>query len=94
MIESASYYEQRSGGLGDRFLKAIEATEDLIRRFPGIGSPLGGDIRILRVKKFPFGIVYKEYSDHLFVFSVAHFSRPPGFWKNRLSQENRVEEED
>ena len=34
LIESARFYDQRSLGLGDEFLSAVEAVQELIRSQP------------------------------------------------------------
>jgi toxin ParE1/3/4 len=84
LIDSALYYENRHTGLGDRFLTAVDNSLKLVREHPGLGAPSDRGARILRVKKFPFGIVYKEYDEHIFVVAIAHFSRKPGFWHRRM----------
>jgi hypothetical protein len=70
--------------LGERFLKAVEATEMVVRRHPQWGMPFEAGTRKLRVKKFPYTVIYKEYPEFIKVFAVAHFSRRPNFWIKRL----------
>lgn len=84
LIASALFYEERSRGLGERFLQAVEATELRIREYPLHGQPFEAGTRKQRVKKFPFAIIYKEYPDFVMVFAVAHLSRKPGYWSERL----------
>ena len=84
LIASALFYDQRNRGLGERFLKAVEATEARICESPLLGQPFEAGTRKLRVKKFPFTVIYKEFADSITVFAVAHFSRKPGYWLDRL----------
>lgn len=84
MVSSALYYEERNDGLGERFLKAVEAAEAAIARRPLSGSLFAAGTRRIRVKKFPFVLIYKEYPDFIKIFAVAHGSRKPGFWAERL----------
>ena len=84
MIASALFYEERNRGLGERFLKAVEATEAVICQRPLGGQPFEAGTRKQRVKKFPFAVIYKEFPDRIMVFAVAHFSRKPGYWTERL----------
>ena len=41
-------------------------------------------VRHYRLKRFPFSIIYLERRDYIWVLAVAHSSRRPGYWKNRL----------
>ena len=49
-----------------------------------LGCPLKNDILVYRLKKFPFGIIYKIYKSELLIVAVAHHSRKPGYWEDRL----------
>jgi hypothetical protein len=84
LIASALYYDKRNRGLGEEFLKAVEATEARICEHPLWGQPFEAGTRKLRVKRFPFTIIYKEFPESIMVFAIAHFSRKPGYWLNRL----------
>jgi len=84
VAESALFYDGRQVGLGERFLAAVEETEQSVRTYPASGTPSEKGTRRQRVKKFPFALVYREYSDHLLVVAVAHFSRKPGYWRQRV----------
>ena len=86
LIDSALFYDNRNPGLGERFLNAVEAAERMILENPLRGQPYEAGTRKLRVKKFPFSVVYKEFSDFIMVFAVAHFSRKPGYWADRLQK--------
>ncbi len=84
LIASALFYDERKSGLGERFLRAIEATETSICRHPLWGKPFEAETRKMRVKKFPFVLIYKEFPDFVMVFAVAHFSRKPAYWIKRV----------
>jgi plasmid stabilization system protein ParE len=84
MINSALYYDRQSPGQGDRFLKAVEATEAAIREQPQWGQPGEAGTRTWRIRNFPFAMIYKEFPDRITVFAVAHFSRKPRYWTERL----------
>jgi hypothetical protein len=84
VIDSALFYDGRSHGLGERFLQAVESTEVLICQHPLLGQPYEAGTRKCRVKRFPFALIYKESSGGIMVYAVAHFSRRPGYWTERL----------
>ncbi|MDA0839734.1 MAG: type II toxin-antitoxin system RelE/ParE family toxin [Planctomycetota bacterium] len=82
-IESTLFYDSRQTGLGDRFLSAVKDAEFFVQSNPEAGSPSEEQTRMHRIKKFPFALVYREYSDHIFVIAVAHLSRRPRYWLER-----------
>jgi toxin ParE1/3/4 len=84
MIGSALFYDERNRGQGERFLKAVEEAETAIGKQPLWGRPYEAGTRRWRVKRFPFVLIYKELPDCIMVFAVAHFSRRPGYWVERL----------
>ena len=59
--EAAFWYENKSKGLGFRFLNEIKSTLSYIRANP-ISSPLlYASIRVCVVKTFPYSIHYKYF---------------------------------
>jgi plasmid stabilization system protein ParE len=81
--EQAVYYEERSEGLGERFVSQVEAAAGLAASMPGIGSPYKHRTRRVFPKDFPFSVVYREIGDGLVIVAVAAFRRKPGYWRNR-----------
>ena len=84
LIESALFYDARQTHLGSKFLVAVEACQSVIQRQPALGSPFDSGTRRLMVKGFPFQLIYRDYDNAVFVLAVAHCSRKPGYWKERL----------
>jgi toxin ParE1/3/4 len=79
----ANYHEEKSGGLGERFLQEVEAAIELAATFPEIGSPYKYGTRRVFPKRFPFSVVYVEQSSELIILAIAPFPRKPGYWRNR-----------
>ena len=79
----ALYYEERSAGLGQRFVAQIEAAVRLAASMPGIGSPYLQGTRRVFAKDFPHSVIYHETEDALIVLAVAPFKRKPGYWRRR-----------
>ncbi len=79
----ALYYEERSPGLGERFIAQVEAAVDVAAAMPGVGSPYLRGTRRVFAKDFPHSIVYRETSEGLVVLAVAPFRRKPSYWRNR-----------
>ncbi len=81
--EQATYYEERSPGLGLRFIAQVEAALQLAVAMPGAGSPYRHNTRRVFPKDFPHSVVYLVTEGHLVVLAVAPFRRKPGYWRSR-----------
>jgi hypothetical protein len=78
------WYEARSTGLGERFLKELDLSfEDILSR-PEVHQVHINGIRRCLVRKFPFGILFTENPDHIFILAVMHLKRRPFFWMERV----------
>lgn len=85
--ESVSFYRERAGELwASRFkrrvaegLRAIAANPE---RYPPARDMPG--VRKFRLTQFPFSLLYINRVDHVWVVAVAHGSRRPGYWQQRV----------
>jgi toxin ParE1/3/4 len=84
MIGSAGFYEDRRPFLGDDFLDSIDEALAKIRNTPEMGKPEKLQTRSWKVKRFPFRIFYLIQPDRIWIVAVAHLSRKPDYWWNRL----------
>lgn len=82
--DAALFYEKESGGLGTKFLDAIDITIEKLRKFPTIGSPHGQRLRSFSIPRFPYDLVYYVGDQEMLIIAVAHQSRRPDYWKDRL----------
>ena len=81
---SAKYYETKSKGLGFRFLFEVEKGLIRIQDRPDAWPPLVyKQIRRYLLHYFPYAIIYKNDSDTIFILSIMHLSRRPGYWRKR-----------
>ncbi len=82
--QALSYYLQQGGEpLGARFLAQIDTALDLIAQHPEIGSQTSHGLRQLRLKRFPFSVVYGVRDEDLIIIAIAHHRRKPGYWSQR-----------
>ena len=84
------YLNGEQPGLGDEFEQALYATADIIEMWPRGGPVWPGlatsvEVRSLRVRRFPFRVVYVNEGSSFTVVAVAHASREPGYWMHRLT---------
>lgn len=69
---------------------AIGFVAELQRAFDDIGGaptrwPKGSNgTRRFVLRRFPFVVVYRDFPSYIQVLAVAHGSRRPGYWKERL----------
>lgn len=82
--QEITYYEKERKGLGTRFRRAAEAAFVRAGTNPSHGKPGVGGVRRLLVKGFPFAVIYLESEHEVMVYAVAHLSRSPHYWDERL----------
>lgn len=82
--DAASWYEQRSVGLGTEFIRSIDACISLISRQPEIFPVVYRETRIALPRKFPYLIIYRVFPSFISIVGVMHSRRHPSQWKSRL----------
>ena len=78
------WYEERRPGLGVKFFEQVRRSFDQIRRTPQRFPAVYLDVRKLRLKGFPYVVLYQALEEEILVLSVFHTSRDPAEWKSRL----------
>lgn len=86
---AAGWYERERAGLGQRFLTEVGRVVALAARIPGSGAPVpdmpeAADVRRHLLKRFPFRVLVANVGGRRAVVAVAHMSRAPGYWAERL----------
>jgi hypothetical protein len=86
---AALWYEDRQKGLGFDFLAELDRAFTLIMESPGTwplwpGLPESLKIRRFLLSRFPYGIAYDFSETGIIIYAVAHLSRRPAFWSDRL----------
>lgn len=85
LVDSALFYDQRQIGLGEAFLREVESVVDFVRTHPEAGRPGVHGTRSHPTKRFPFRIVYDIGPDRIWIVAMAHLSRRPDYWAERLA---------
>jgi plasmid stabilization system protein ParE len=85
--EAIRHYERCEAGLGLEFEAAVEAHLEQIAENPRQGPPVPDvdHCRRFRIQRFPYAIIYHLRGRRWTVLAIAHTSREPGFWKDRLA---------
>jgi toxin ParE1/3/4 len=84
LFEAADYYEAKEAGLGIRFRNEIAAVLLTVMSAPYLWRERRGGFRRVNCPVFPYYLAYVIREDLLVVVAVAHGSRRPGFWSDRL----------
>lgn len=82
--EAALYYENCSAGLGMDFLNEYTATLYRILDSPETYAIYYKNFRRIMLNRFPFGIVYEIYKDHIYVLAVMNLHKKPYYWLDRI----------
>lgn len=81
---AADYYDGREFGLGESFSAEVFATIERIVEFPNSWPQYTHRTRRCLCNRFPYSIIYGHTETGLTIYAVAHQSRKPGYWKERL----------
>jgi ParE toxin of type II toxin-antitoxin system, parDE len=84
--EHAAWYEERRSGLGDEFVAEVLGTLDQLTKQPTLGSivSVAAQARRIPLASFPLSLIYLVRGDLVFLVAVAHMSRRPGYWRERI----------
>ncbi len=81
--KATDYYEEIEPRLGCDFALEIYSTIKRSVEFPKAWAVLDGDVRRSLVRRFPYGILYSEERDGIFIVAVMNLHREPEYWQHR-----------
>ena len=81
--EAVRYYAAQRAELAQAFINSIESAVYQIRESPNRYAAIDEDVRRCTIRKFPYGLLYTIEQDYILILAIAHYSREPGYWKNR-----------
>ncbi|MDD4673085.1 MAG: type II toxin-antitoxin system RelE/ParE family toxin [Bacteroidales bacterium] len=81
--KAAVWYNDKSEGLGNGFLRALDAKINEIQRNPNHFQVVYKNIRRALTSRFPYGIFFIVESDAIYILAILHTSRNPKIWKDR-----------
>jgi plasmid stabilization system protein ParE len=84
LAEAVDWYRSQHPDFGNRFLLAfLEAVNKLVEN-PYLFQRLDDDIRRVRLRHFPYNLLYFIQEDRVVIVACAHAKRRPGYWRDRL----------
>jgi hypothetical protein len=93
LAEAGAWYENRVAGLGERFLLEVQGVFEFIEGNPGLGSPwllkgIPPGVLHVPLRTFPYSVVF-VLEPRMVVIAVAHGSKEPTYWVERLGDVSR-----
>jgi plasmid stabilization system protein ParE len=86
--DAARYYAHCQEGLEVRFIDCVESTLQRICEAPERSRRFEKDVRRCLVHIFPYAVLYSVEADYVLIIAVMHCSRKPGYWRNRVKNDN------
>ena len=85
LVAGARYYAtQANVELGEAFLSEFERSALLLVKYPSFGTKWRGTTRRFPLRRFPYTSVYTVRNAEIRIIAVAHQSRRPGYWRDRV----------
>jgi len=78
------FYKKRQPGLQHRFVASVEEAIGRILEHPERWRMIEPDIRRCLTRIFPYSVIYSVQGETVFIIAIAHGSREPGYWKDRV----------
>jgi hypothetical protein len=82
--EAIEYYEECEEGLGYDFAVEVYLSIQRIVSYPKAWQAIDEEIRRSLVRRFPYGILYSEEKEEIFIVAVMNLHRKPDYWKHRI----------
>ena len=83
-LEAALYYESKEPGLGARLRDEVSRVIQHILADPFLWRERPGGYRRVNCPVFPYYVAYIIRAERIVITAVAHGSRRPGYWHDRL----------
>ena len=88
VADSYNWYESREPGLGEDFLRCIEACVLTVQRHPLLYPVATEEFRRALVRRFPFEIFYEPLENFVVIYAVFHCSQDSQKWRDRLGDKS------
>jgi len=83
-LESVAYFESKRPGLGALYFTEFEKLMGLVCELPHrYRIETQPDVRIIRMSRFPYSVLFREASGVVQVLALAHHRRRPDYWFGR-----------
>lgn len=87
-INAYRWYEQKSKGLGEEFLRAFDASTAEITRSPGLYPKVYQSFHRKLLKRFPYAVYFLIERKTIIVYGLFHCARNPYLIHSKISKRN------
>jgi len=77
VLKGLAWYEDKSQGLGEEFLRVFYACSQELARNPLVCQKVHRDFRRCLLRRFPYAVYFQIEDDHVIVFGLFHCARDP-----------------
>jgi toxin ParE1/3/4 len=77
VLNGRAWYEDKSSGLGEEFLRVFYACSQELTRNPMVHQMVHRDFRRCLLRRFPYAVYFRVEDDRVVVFGVFHCARDP-----------------
>jgi toxin ParE1/3/4 len=85
LSDAVTYYDDCKDGLAADFYRELIHVEADVLNMPEFWHRVDPNYRRKLFRRYPYSLVYRVIDEELIlIVAVAHTSRHPGYWKNRL----------
>lgn len=82
--EAFRWYAERSTGAALGFASEIDAAIEKIAADPQRFAKTYAGCQLCSLDRYPYGIVFYRQPERLIVVAIAHASRRPAYWADRM----------
>jgi plasmid stabilization system protein ParE len=83
LADTYAWYEEQRAGLGDAFLRALDATIASVQRQPEAHQLVDETMRRALLRRFTYGVFFEVVAKEIVVYGILHCARDPKSWKRR-----------
>ena len=84
IADAYDWYEDQELGLGDEFLRCVDACTQFIARNPEMYEFAYENHRRALVRRFPYVVFYEYVENLVTIYAVFHCSQDPIKWRIRF----------
>lgn len=81
--DAINYYEDIRTDLGHDFVVEVYSAIQRAVSMPESWALIGDNIRRSLVSRFPYGVLYSEVNNKIYILAVMNLHRQPDYWKDR-----------
>lgn len=86
LAEALAWYRERSPRAAEGLWLRVQDARKSLALFPNAAPPISPQARRFILSGYPYDLVYSARGDEIVVLAVAHHSRQPEYWADRLRQ--------